>query len=176
MQIEKSLQQLRRLSEKLMQLAKAEGGSLFAASPQNLLPLLVHVVDELDRTSQNRLQLVVPQTEAVWSSIDADAFAILLRNLVENALKHGAAGQSVHISLNSDLLLCISNAGPVVPTATLTQLTERFVRGTSETEGSGLGLAIAAAIAQGVGASMQLASPATGRPDGFEVRVQLPRA
>ena len=176
MQIEKSLQQLRHLSEKLMQLAKAEGGSLFAASPQNLLPLLVHVVDELGRTSQNRLQLVVPKTEAVWSSIDADAFAILLRNLLENALKHGAAGQPVHISLNSDLLLCISNAGPVVPSATLTQLTERFVRGTSETEGSGLGLAIAAAIAQGVGASMQLASPATGRPDGFEVRVQLPRA
>ena len=175
-QIEQSLQQLKRLSEKLMQLAKAEGGSLFAVSPQNLLPLLVHVAHELGRTCQNPLKLELPQTEAIWSSIDADAFAILLRNLIENALKHGAAGQAVQISLNTDLLLRITNAGPVVPVATLAQLTDRFVRGSSETEGSGLGLAIAAAIAQGVGASMQLASPATGRPDGFEVRVQLPQA
>lgn len=175
MQIEKSLQQLRRLSEKLMQLAKAEGGSLFAQSPQDLLPLLVHVTDELGRASQSPIELVLPQTEALWSSIDADAFAILLRNLVENALKHGTAGQPVEISLNSDLLLRISNASPVVPATVLAQLTERFVRGSNQAEGSGLGLAIAEAIAHGVGSRLQLASPATGRPDGFEVSVQLPR-
>ena len=175
-QIEQSLQQLKRLSEKLMQLAKAEGGSLFAASPQNLLPLLVHVADELGRTSTTPLELLLPQTGAVWSGIDADAFAILLRNLLENALKHGAAGQPVQVFLNTDLLLRISNAGSVVPAALLEQLTERFVRGSSQAQGSGLGLAIAAAIAEGVGTRLQLASPAPGRPDGFEVTVQLPRA
>lgn len=175
-QIEHSLQQLKRLSEKLMQLAKAEGGSLLATSPQNLLPLLVHVADELGRTSQTPLNVQLPHSAAVYSSIDADAFAILLRNLLENALKHGEAGQPIDISLSDDLLLRISNASPVIPAAVLVQLSERFVRGASQAQGSGLGLAIAAAIALGVGARLQLASPATGRADGFEVTVQLPRA
>lgn len=42
-----------------------------------------------------------------------------------------------------------------------------------EVSGSGLGLTIAKTIVQGVGATMTLVSPATGREKGFEVRVQL---
>jgi two-component system OmpR family sensor kinase len=174
--IEKSLRELARLSEKLMQLAKAEGGSLLAETPQNLLPLLAHVVDELSRNAATRLDLQLPETDTVLASIDADAFAILLRNLIENALKHGATGQPVEIALSADGLLRISNAGPVVPSAVLAQLTGRFVRGGSAAQGSGLGLAIAATIAQGVGARLTLASPATGRADGFEVSVQFERS
>ena len=62
---------------------------------------------------------------------------------------------------------------PVVPAPVLQRLTERFVRGSSEASGTGLGLAIAKTIAQGVKARMTLASPATGRADGFEVTVQF---
>lgn len=172
-QIEKSLRELARLSEKLMQLAKAEGGSLLPETPQNLLPLLVHVVDELSRNARVPLRLTLPETDAVLCLIDADAFAILLRNLIENALKHGSAGEPVDISLRADGLLRISNAGPVVPAAMLAHLTGRFVRGASQAEGSGLGLAIAAAIARGIGTTLHLASPATGRSDGFEAVVQF---
>jgi two-component system OmpR family sensor kinase len=172
-QIENSLRELARLSEKLMQLAKAEGGSLLPETPQNLLPLLDHVVDELSRNAPVPLRLSLPQTDAVLCLIDADAFAILLRNLIENAVKHGSAGQPVDISLSADGLLRISNAGPVVPAAILAQLTGRFVRGGSQAEGSGLGLAIAAAIAKGTGTMLHLASPATGRSDGFEAVVQF---
>lgn len=60
-----------------------------------------------------------------------------------------------------------------MPAAVLQRLTERFVRGNNETSGSGLGLAIAQTIVQGVKASMTLASPASGRPDGFEVTVRF---
>jgi len=172
-QIEKSLRGLARLSEKLMQLAKAEGGSLLAETPQNLRPLLVHVVDELSRNASAELRLSLPETDKVLCMIDADAFAILLRNLIENAVNHGSAGQPVNISLSADALLRISNAGPMVPAALLAQLTGRFVRGSSQAEGSGLGLAIAAAIAHGIGTTLHLASPATGRSDGFEAVVQF---
>ena len=61
----------------------------------------------------------------------------------------------------------------MVPESVLQQLTERFVRGHSEVSGSGLGLAIAKTIVQGVGATMTLVSPATGREKGLEVRVQF---
>jgi two-component system OmpR family sensor kinase len=172
-QIEASLRELARLSEKLMQLAKAEGGSLLSETPQDLLPLLVHVVDDLRRTAGVPLHLQLPSMEAVLVTIDPDAFAILLRNLIENAMKHGASDQPIEVSLSSTALLRVVNAGPVVPPALLAQLSGRFVRGNSQAEGSGLGLAITAAIAQGVGARLQLASPAPGKADGFAVSVQF---
>src|SRR5690606_9193130 len=92
-QIEDTLRSLSRLSEKLMQLAKAEGGRLVADTPQDLVPVLALVVDELRRTVQVPLKLDLPEGRPVSSSLDPDAFAILVRNLIDNALKHGAADQ-----------------------------------------------------------------------------------
>ena len=176
--IENSLRDLARLSEKLMQLAKAEGGGLLSEAPQDLIPLLAHGVDEWNRNSGQRIQLRLPTQSSVYSAIDPDAFGILLRNLIENALKYGTVDQPVEVSLTDQALLQVINGGPAVPEAVLQRLTERFVRGNSEASGSGLGLAIAKTIAIGVKATLTLASPATGRKEGFEVSVQflcLPR-
>lgn len=174
--IENSLRDLARLSEKLMQLAKAEGGGLFAEVPQDLIPLLAHVVDEWNHSSGQRIELKLPSQASVYSAIDPDAFGVLLRNLIENALKYGAADQPVEVSLTEQALLRVVNGGPAVQGHVLQRLTERFVRGGSQASGSGLGLAIANTIVQGVNARMRLASPATGRQDGFEVCVWLPLA
>jgi two-component system OmpR family sensor kinase len=171
--IENSLRDLARLSEKLMQLAKAEGGGLLAEAPQDLIPLLAHVVDEWNHSNGHRIGLQLPDEASVYSAIDPDSFGILLRNLIENALKYGAVNQPVEVSITGPALLRVVNGGPVVPESILQQLTERFVRGHSEVSGSGLGLAIAKTIVQGVGATMTLVSPATGREEGFEVRVQF---
>ncbi|MCP1445186.1 two-component system OmpR family sensor kinase [Pseudomonas sp. GGS8] len=172
--IENSLRELARLSEKLMQLAKAEGGGLLSETPQDLVPLLVHVVDEWNHSSARHIELQLPTQASVYSVIDPDAFGILLRNLIENALKYGAMDQPIEVSLTDQALLRVVNGGPVVPAPMLQHLTERFVRGHSEASGSGLGLAIAKTIVQGVNAQMMLVSPATGRQEGFEVRVWLP--
>jgi len=170
-QIEHSLRKLARLSEKLMQLAKAEGGGLLAETPQDLTVLLAHVVDELRHSAGTRLEVILPDKDSVLANIDPDAFAILVRNLLENALKHGDPDFPVTLSLNSFGLLRVINSGATVPAEVLAQLTGRFVRGHSHSDGSGLGLAIAAVIASGVGAQLSLVSPATGREDGFEVQV-----
>ncbi|NYT61024.1 two-component sensor histidine kinase [Alcaligenaceae bacterium] len=172
-EIETSLKELSRLSEKLMQLAKAEGGGLLFNAPQDLAMLLAHVVQDVRRTASAPIELTLPPTEPVLSMIDPDAFAILVRNLIENALKHGAPDSAIEVSLSSDALLKVVNAGAVVDAINLAQLTRRFVRGGSRAEGFGLGLAIASAIASGVGAEWTLASPATGKTDGFEVSVQF---
>jgi two-component system, OmpR family, sensor kinase len=171
--IEDALRGLARLCEKLMQLAKAEGGGLLASSPQDLALLANYVVEELRRTAGARLCLSLPDSGSVLANIDPDAFAILLRNLIENGLKHGATDQPVAVSLNASGLLCITNGGPLVSAAVLAQLSGRFVRGNSQAEGSGLGLAIATTIARGVGARLSLASPAPERVDGFAVSVQF---
>ncbi|WP_350648331.1 ATP-binding protein [Pseudomonas sp. HY13-MNA-CIBAN-0226] len=172
--IENALRELARLSEKLMQLAKAEGGGLLSETPQDLIPLLAHGVDEWSQRGGQSIELHLPGQASVYSNIDPDAFGILLRNLIENALKYGATDQPVEVSLTEQAQLRVVNGGPAVPESVLQHLTERFVRGHREISGSGLGLAIAKTIAQGVNARMQLISPATGRQEGFEVRVWLP--
>lgn len=183
-QIEHSLQRLVRLSEKLMQLAKAEGGALVAAAPYDAVPVLRYLATELSRiTGESRLQLQVPEV-AVFTIMDMDALGILLRNLVENAHKYGAPEGIITISVSRAGVLSVSNAGAVLSADVLSGLTGRFVRGPHDKEseqqlakqGVGLGLAIVQAIALGAGGRLSLHSPAAGQVDGFEVRVQLPLA
>ena len=172
-QIETSLKELSRLTEKLMQLAKAEGGGVLSEVPQDLVALLSHVVQDLQRATSVPIELTMAPTGSVFSAIDADAFAILARNLIENALKHGAPGCAIEVGLSEGARLTVVNEGAVVSADDLAQLTGHFVRGGSRAEGFGLGLAIVSTIAHGVGAELTLASPATGRAGGFEASVQF---
>ena len=108
------------------------------------------------------------------SDLDPDAFGILCRNLVDNALRHGAATSPVEVTLSESGLLTVANEGPVVPAETLSRLTTRFERASQHTSGSGLGLAIAAAIADRIGSRLVLRSPRPGKSSGFEAAVTLP--
>ena len=106
--IETSLRTLSALSEKLLELAKAEGGSVLSASPNNLTPILQMIVKDYEYQAPHRLHLELPNN-AVLSLLDPDAFAILVRNLIENALKHGADQHPIHISLSAQGRLRVIN-------------------------------------------------------------------
>ena len=86
-----ALRRLTRLSEKLLQLAKAEGGGLIATTARPLAPVLRLVAEDVDRDLDlgGRLELALPDGDAALSDLDPDAFAVLARNLIENAVKHG---------------------------------------------------------------------------------------
>jgi two-component system OmpR family sensor kinase len=170
--IESSLRKLSRLSEKLMQLARAEGAGLLLPEPADLTPVLHHVLQDF-RGASDRLDIDVPEDGPVVSRLDPDVFAILARNLIENALKYGSENESIVVQLGPGVFRVI-NGGPLVEEQTLRGLSDRFVRGTAKANGSGLGLAIVRAIAQGVHTSLDIRSPATGRSDGFEVSFSLP--
>lgn len=176
--IEAALRDLSRLSEKLLQLAKAEGGGLLADTPQDLSEALRHVCIDLARARNTAERLVVrlPSPGAFMSSLDADALAILARNLIENALKHGDADAPVEVTLTKTGLLRVANRSPIVPPDELSRLIRPFERGATRANGSGLGLAIADAIARGAGGTLDLSSPISGEPNGFEVLVRLPLA
>ncbi|KAA3640771.1 MAG: sensor histidine kinase, partial [Proteobacteria bacterium] len=172
--IEMSIQRLSRLSEKLMELAKAEGGSLLTAEPHDLISLLRLIVEQFRRSCPNAvIRLNVTDKQSYMSNMDADAFAILVQNLLDNAIKHGDQNEPVDVLFSAQGGLSIINHADVIPAETLSQLRRRFVRSTSQVEGSGLGLAIADAIVTGIGATMTIHSPAIGRPDGFEVSIDF---
>lgn len=176
-QIELALQRLSRLSEKLMQLARAEGGRLQGGETADIAGVAKMVVDEMVRKSGTtaRIVLDVPETP-VPAGIDADAFAIVLRNLIENGLKHGRPGLPVSIVLSKDGVLTVSNDGPPVPPDLLSRLLQPFERGQTVVEGSGLGLAIVSAIAAGTGGEFVLTSPLPGKQFGFEAKFSAPPA
>lgn len=173
-EIEASLKRLIRLSEKLMQLARAEGGRLRAETASDIRPVLEMVLSDFRRTEgSNRLQATL-SSDPVLSDIDPDAFAILARNLIENAFRHGSNHAPVEVELTTGGVLRVINGGPAIAPETLAHLGARFERGQSAAEGSGLGLSIAKAIADGAEASLVLRSPASGRADGFEAVFQVP--
>jgi len=173
-EMETALKRLLRVSERLMQLARAEGGKLLRDSPSDLRPILRILVEEqVCGSDARRIHLTLPET-AVMSDLDPDALAIVLRNLIDNALRHGDPQTPVMVTLTDEGRLSIANDGPVVPPEMLARLTTRFTRASARVEGSGLGLAIIATIAGRIGSRLVLASPRQGRPGGFCAELMLP--
>ncbi|MGC9368251.1 MAG: ATP-binding protein [Paracoccaceae bacterium] len=173
-EIEATLKRLTRLSERLMQLARVEGGRLNADRPGDLRPVLQLVADDIRRAAhEDRIDLSLPE-QPVLSDLDPDAFGILCRNLIENALRHGRKETVVSVDLTADGRLRVGNDCDPVPPEMLARLTERFERAAGAGEGSGLGLAIARTIADRAGGELTLRSPIPGRETGFEAEVRLP--
>ena len=173
-EIEGTLKRLTRLSEHLMQLTRAEGGQLRLDLCSDLRIVAQLVVEDVARTgAPGRIALKLPETP-VMSDLDPDAFGILCRNLVENALRHGSDTAPVDVTLTPDGLLIVANDGPVLPPETLDRLTARFERAGTSADGSGLGLAIVAAIADRIESPLVLRSPRPGASSGFEASVRLP--
>ncbi|MCC7039803.1 MAG: sensor histidine kinase N-terminal domain-containing protein [Burkholderiales bacterium] len=176
-QIETALRRLARLAEKILQLARAEGGELRGSTTTDAAQVVRLVVDEMARrpAAAGRITAGVPDT-SIPAAIDADALAIVVRNLVENALTHGAVDAPVAVTLAPDGTLTVTNDGPSVPPDVLARLTRPFERGQAQGDGTGLGLAIVSAIASATGAKLALASPPPGRARGFVATFVLPRA
>jgi len=170
--VETALKRLAALTEKLMQLAKSEGAGLVSEKAGNIGQVFQMVVSDFPPEQRQRLNVNMPDQD-ILSAIDLNAFAILCRNLIENALKHGDPEKPVDITLDADATLSVVNDGTNVPQETLRDLTKPFRRGESQAEGSGLGLAIVDAIATGAGCQLTLNSPPENRKSGFEAIVRL---
>lgn len=173
-EIEATLKRLMRMSEKLMQLARAEGGRLRLEVPSDLRPVLRLVTADFARCGAGqRITLSLPP-DPVISDLDPDAFGILCRNLIENALRHGPADQPVEVALDSAGELRVRNEGAPLSPDIIGKLVQRFERGATGSEGSGLGLAIVKAITERAGGHLSVTSPIPGREAGVQVAVLLP--
>jgi len=176
-EVEGALRRLADLSEKLLQIARVDAGLGATATPVDLLAVLDVVIRDCRSTLEapDRLDYRRPPGAKLMARMDMDAFAIAVRNLVDNADKHGTRGGRIEVELGEDRTVSVRNGGPVVPADQLPGLTRRFARGATPAAGSGLGLAIVAAIMEQSGGKLELLSPARGRPDGFEAILKLPK-
>ena len=162
---------------------------LLARLDADAIPLL-HENVALDQIARDTLASLAPlafarKQELILESEDSSNFQLqghpvllgaMLRNLVENALRHTPEGGEVIVRLkaSADLLtLSVCDAGPGADPALLGELTRRFMRAShGDTHGSGLGLAIVAHI---VGLHQGRLRLANLEPQGMEVQMELPR-
>jgi signal transduction histidine kinase len=117
---------------------------------------------------------VALELDAVPTTVtgDADMLRILLRNLVDNAIRYTPSGGQVTVAV-TERTLTITDTGPGIPAAERERVFDRFHRlAGQDKEGSGLGLSIVARIAERHGARIQLADGDGGV--GLRVTVEFP--
>lgn len=167
-----------RLMQQLLLLARQESAQAPVAHQRlDLCALAQQVARDVIAQAQARsIELTCACTEPVWTDGDPDSLAILLRNLLENAIKYTPSpGQvAVQADMQDDRpTLTVEDSGPGIPIAQREHMFERFVRGvTQEASGSGLGLSIARAIAARHGANLRLGG--SQQLGGLQAQLQFP--
>jgi signal transduction histidine kinase len=118
---------------------------------------------------------------------DPDALRILVRNLVDNAVRYTPAGGQVQVRVRPSeedgaraedrgrsVVLSVEDNGPGIPMSERERAFDRFFRRPGAAEGgTGLGLAIVKAVAEQHGARVRLEDAA---PTGLRVTVVFPQA
>jgi heavy metal sensor kinase len=163
--LQQEVEHLGRLSDQLLILARADAGALVPAKEQIDVADFLHETaarwEEVAKKQGSRLEVVAPS----HGRMEADP-ALLRRvvdNLIDNAVRHNAAGAAVKVSGyrdNGGWNVEVADQGPGVPANHRDMLFTRFARVDSarsrEDGGAGLGLALSAAIARAHGGTLEL--------------------
>jgi two-component system sensor histidine kinase QseC len=135
---------------------------------EELTPVIAECGAELGFSHDDR-PLLVQGHEA--------ALAALLRNLIENAMRHVPAGGQVQLSIAQDAVtttIDVADDGPGIPPERRATVFARFHReSSSRGDGYGLGLSIVQRAAELHGASIELLDSPFGH--GLRVHVAIPR-
>jgi signal transduction histidine kinase len=172
----RDLRAMRDLIADLLESERLAGGHAVLHAEATDVALLVRELVDAEFPGQ-ALELDLAPDLPRWS-LDAARVRLLLRNLIGNALRHGAgAGRPPGVSarLEGDrLAIAVRDHGPGVPPEQLPRLTEAFYRPDSSRTraagGVGLGLALCRLVAQAHGGELTLRN---AQP-GLEALVSLP--
>ncbi len=155
-----------------------EAGILTDAIPVNLSKLASEIVAQLVPVAiekQIDIELITnDQDYTVMGNVTA--LSILIRNLVDNAIRYTPNNSEIKVFVQSDgeqVKLKVIDNGPGIPAELRARVFERFFRVLgNKSPGSGLGLAIVQQIAQLHNAHVKLGPPELGH--GLEVEVTFP--
>ena len=168
-----------RLVEQLLALARQQGAGEGAELVSLDLTALARnaLADAEPEAARHAIALTLDAPTAhVVLRADEAALAVLLRNLLGNALRHTPPGGQVRVGVREEasvIDLTVEDSGPGIAPDERARVLDRFYRvpGTPG-HGSGLGLAIVRAIAERHGAALTLdASPTLG---GLRVMLRWP--
>jgi two-component system sensor histidine kinase QseC len=166
-----------RLVAQLLTLSRLESSVALDSSSVDLCAAVRSVVAELAPKAiakQQTIEVDAPGVGIVHG--DATLLSVLVRNLVDNAIRYSPVQSSVQVSLfdsNHLVTLTVRDNGPGMSDEAMARLGDRFFRVLgSEQEGSGLGWSIVRRIASVHQATVHTAR--TTSQGGMKVTVEFP--
>jgi len=168
-----------RLIEQLLVLARQQAGGETAAAPVqvDLADMVQRVVAEQALAAEAKhLNLLATDLASCQMLGQPEALRVLVRNLLDNAIKYTPAGGTVRVTVRAQqgqVVLSVEDSGPGIAPEDRGRVLDRFYRvAGSDVGGSGLGLAIVKTIADLHHAQIRLeASPSLG---GLLLIVEFP--
>jgi signal transduction histidine kinase len=160
-----------RLVENLLLLARMDEGALsLAHEPFDLRDVTKTAVGDLSILADERgIRITVSAGPPVIVAGDAARTEQVVRNLLENAIKHSPQGAAVSAAVEGDRTsghVVVADTGAGIPPDALPHIFERFYRvdtaRSREGGGSGLGLAIVRELVQAQGGTVSASSDGSG--------------
>lgn len=159
--LSRGIERSRNLIDQLLSLAAAQ--SNFSAAPTSVSVLHIYrriLEDLLPLADRKNIDIGVESSEDVQVSINETDLLILIRNLVDNAIRYTPPGGRIDLSVKrvqAAIVLQVSDTGPGITVEEQARVFDPFYRslGTDES-GSGLGLSIVKAIADRTGLKVDL--------------------
>lgn len=159
------------LVEELLMLARLDAGQ--ERTPAGLVPLASVAADVVGRLQpmarEHQVDISLDTEMCKGAMVDAGPLALVLRNVLDNAIKFSPRESRVHVRAADDgagVQLTVSDRGPGLNEADLPFVFDRFYRGTGprvgEVEGFGLGLALSQAIMQAYGGKIEASNQEGG--------------
>jgi signal transduction histidine kinase len=140
--------------------------------PTDIAALVQSVVDDM---ADAGLPVAMDPAQSVVVECRPDALKRAIRNLIDNAVKHGQSAQVAVNPAPESIVITIDDQGPGIPEHELERVLQPFYRidasRNPETGGIGLGLAIALSIIQAHGGELTLVNRKAG---GLRASVTLP--
>lgn len=169
-----------RLVDQLLTLARLDHQALEKDFHEvDLGSLAADVIAALDPEAASK-RITVSLASSAHDRLHGNAVALgmLLRNIIDNAIRYTPEGGAVHVETGSEdghALVSVTDTGPGVPEEERARLFDRFYRGARVAPyGCGLGLSIVRRVADLHGASVSLGASPAGQ--GLQVRVIFPAA
>jgi signal transduction histidine kinase len=135
------------------------------------------------RLGEGLLGLRLDLAPGISARVDPKAFAMVLENLLSNALKYASEPRETSVTLDGDTedaILVVADRGHGIPPKELSRLFQRFYRVGDEmtraVPGTGLGLFLCREIVRAHGGEIRVASLGSGLGTTFTIRLsRLPR-
>jgi two-component system OmpR family sensor kinase len=178
--LQRGIRRTASLVSQLLGLARAEIGGTSQELADLPLPRIVSdvIADLLPLAIDRGVDLGALNLEELpVQAVEAD-LRVMIRNLVDNAIRYGGTGSRVDVSIGLEdgrAVVEVIDNGPGIAQADLARVFDRFFRGGElHEEGSGLGLSIAQVLAASYGGRVTLENRADGST-GVLARIELPR-
>ena len=174
----KATERANRLISQLLDLSRSQSISLSSLPIRetDLVPLLQQALaDQVARANKRQVELSLEAPDECRLQSQPDLLEVILRNLIENAVKYAASPGRVSVLLmeqNGRIFIEVEDDGPGLSSDEFARAMDRFQRlNRTDSNGAGLGLAIVAELCARLGYTITQQAP--GQLGGLCLRLDL---